>query len=244
MATVDPKRAALVQALMERDLYEMLDVPRDAGDDEIRAAIARRTEWVEETPMKHRDREAELHWLAWAERALVNDPEIRAEYDAALEGKAAAEARAVESRKRVRKLREARDMLARREASRAVPAEQPKPKRAPTPRKKKDADAPAGAGPEVIAAEVQVDEVIEVTETPDATIITDVTEVVTAVETDEVVQVTDTVDVVEAVVTEEGIDVVEVTDTVTITATADGEVEVDEVIEVAEVEVTPEDAQA
>ena len=58
MATVDPKRAALVRALMERDLYEMLDVPRDAGDEEILAAIARRTEWVEETPMRHADREA------------------------------------------------------------------------------------------------------------------------------------------------------------------------------------------
>ena len=33
MATVDPKRRALVKALMERDLYEMLDVPRDAGDE-------------------------------------------------------------------------------------------------------------------------------------------------------------------------------------------------------------------
>lgn len=194
--------------------------------------------------MKHRDREAELHWLAWAERALVNDPEIRAEYDAALEGKAAAEARAVESRKRVRKLREARDMLARREASRAVPAELPKPKRAATPRKKRDIEVPAGAGPEVSAAEVRVDEVIEVTETPDATIITDVTEVVTAVETDEGIHVTDTVDVVEAVVTEEGIDIVEVTDTVTITETADGAVEVDEVIEVAEAEVVPEEEQA
>ncbi|MBM3635411.1 MAG: hypothetical protein FJW99_09075 [Actinobacteria bacterium] len=244
MATIDPKRAALLQALMERDLYEMLDVPRDAGDDDIRAAIARRTEWVEETPMKHRDREAELHWLAWAERALVNDPEIRAEYDAALEGKAAAQARAVESRKRVRKLREARDMLARREASRAVPAEPPKPKRAPTPRRKKDVAVPAGAGPEVIVAEVEVDEAIEVTETPDATIITDVTEVVTVVETDEGIEVTDTVDVMQAVVTREGIDIVEVADTVDITEAADGAVEVDEVIEVAEVEVVPEDEQA
>jgi len=238
MATIDPKRAALLQALMERDLYEMLDVPRDAGDDDIRAAIARRTEWVEETPMKHRDREAELHWLAWAERALVNDPEIRAEYDAALEGKAAAQARAVESRKRVRKLREARDMLARREASRAVPAEPPKPKRAPTPRRKKDVAVPAGAGPEVIVAGG------EVTETPDATIITDVTEVVTVVETDEGIEVTDTVDVMQAVVTREGIDIVEVADTVDITEAADGAVEVDEVIEVAEVEVVPEDEQA
>ena len=32
MATVDPKKQALVRALMERDLYEMLDVPRDADD--------------------------------------------------------------------------------------------------------------------------------------------------------------------------------------------------------------------
>lgn len=244
MATVDPKRAALVQALMERDLYEMLDVPRDAGDDEIRAAIARRTEWVEETPMKHRDREAEMHWIAWAERALVNDPEIRAEYDAALERKAAAEARAVESRKRVRKLREARDMLARREASRSVPAEATKAAKAPSPRKKAEPAAPAGAGPEVIAAEVEVEEVIEVTETAAGTVFTDVTEVVTAVETTEGIQVTDAIDVVEAVVTDEGIDIVEVTDTVTITETADGEVEVDEVIEVAEAEIVPEDDQA
>ena len=243
MATVDPKRAALVQALMERDLYEMLDVPRDAGDDEIRAAIVRRTEWVEETPMKHRDREAELHWLAWAERALLNDPEIRAEYDAALEGRAAAEARAEESRKRVRKLREARDMLARREASRAVPAEPTKAKRAPTPRTKKAAEAPAGAGPEVVAAEVEVTEVVEVTETPDGAVFTDVTEVITAVETTEGMQVTDTVDVVEAVVTDEGIDIVEVTDTVTVTETADGAVEVDEVVEVTAVEIVPEDDQ-
>lgn len=244
MATVDPKRAALVQALMERDLYEMLDVPRDAGDDQIRAAIARRTEWVEETPMKHRDREAEMHWIAWAERALVNDPEIRAEYDAALERKAAAEARAVESRKRVRKLREARDMLARREASRSVPAEATKAAKAPSPRKKAEPAAPAGAGPEVIAAEVEVEEVIEVTETAAGTVFTDVTEVVTAVETTEGIQVTDAIDVVEAVVTDEGIDIVEVTDTITITETADGEVEVDEVIEVAEAEIVPEDDQA
>lgn len=243
MATVDPKRAALVQALMERDLYEMLDVPRDAGDDQIRAAIARRTEWVEETPMKHRDREAEMHWIAWAERALLNDPDIRAEYDAALERKAAAEARAVESRKRVRKLREARDMLARREASRSVPAGATKAAKAPSPRKKAEPAAPAGAGPEVIAAEVEVEEVIEVTETAAGTVFTDVTEVVTAVETDEGIQVTDTIDVVEAVVTDEGIDIVEVTDTVTITETADGEVEVDEVIEVAEAEIVPEDDQ-
>lgn len=234
MATVDPKRAALVQALMERDLYEMLDVPRDAGDAEIQAAIARRTEWVEETPMKHRDREAEMHWLAWAERALVNDPEIRAEYDAALERRAAAEARAVESRKRVRKLHEARDMLARREAGRAVPTEPTKSARSSTPRTSPERDAPAGAGPEVIDSEVEVAEVVEVTETPDGTIITDVTEVVTAIETEDAIQVTDSVDVVEAVITGDGVDVVEVTDTVTITETADGEVEVDEVVEVSE----------
>ncbi len=238
MATVDPKRAALVQALMERDLYEMLDVARDAGDADIQAAIARRTEWVEETPMKHRDREAEMHWLAWAERALVNDPEIRAEYDAALDRKAAAEARAVESRKRVRKLHEARDMLARREAGRAVAAEPTKAARSATPRTSSASDAPAGAGPEVIDAEVEVAEVIEVTETPDGTIVTDVTEVVTAVETDDAMQVTDTVDVVEAVITDDGVDVVEVTDTVTITQTADGAVEVDEVVEVSEALVT------
>ena len=114
MATIDPKKQALVRALMERDLYEMLDVPRDAGDDAITAAIAQRTEWVEETPMRHAYREAEMHWLAWADRALVKDPEIRAEYDAALGRKAAAEARAVESRQRVRKLRVARDQLAKR----------------------------------------------------------------------------------------------------------------------------------
>lgn len=47
MATIDPKKQALVRALMERDLYEMLDVPRDADDDAITAAIAQRTEWVE-----------------------------------------------------------------------------------------------------------------------------------------------------------------------------------------------------
>lgn len=123
MTTMDPKRAALVRALMERDLYGMLDVPRDAGDEQVMTAIARRAEWIEETPMRHADREAEMHWLAWAERALVTDPAIRAEYDDARDRRAAAEARAVESRRRVRKLREARDLLARREAGRAVPVD-------------------------------------------------------------------------------------------------------------------------
>ena len=33
-ATIDPKRAALVRSLMERDLYEMLGIPRDAGEAE------------------------------------------------------------------------------------------------------------------------------------------------------------------------------------------------------------------
>jgi hypothetical protein len=153
MAIADPKKQALVKALMERDLYEMLDVPRDAGDDVILAAIAQRTEWAEETPMRHADREAEMHWLAWAERALVKDPEIRAEYDAALGQRAAAEARAVESRQRVRKLRVARDQLAKREAARVVPVEAEK-KKAPTPRTKKDAAPPAGAGPQVAPQDV------------------------------------------------------------------------------------------
>ena len=229
MATVDPKRAALVRALMERDLYEMLDVPRDAGDEQILAAIARRTEWVEETPMRHADREAEMHWLAWAERALVRDPEIRAEYDAALERKAAAEERAVEARQRVRRLRVARDQLARREAERSVPVEAPK--KAATPRRSAADDAPAGAGPEVVA--VEVDEVVEVTETPAGTVITDVTETVTVTEGETGVQVTDTVDVVEAVITPDGhVEAVEVTDTVTVTGDADGGVEVTEVVEV------------
>lgn len=201
MATTDPKRAALVKALMERDLYEMLGVPRDAGDQEILAAIARRTEWVEETPMRHADREAEMHWLAWAERALVNDPEIRAEYDAALDRKAAAEARAIESRQRVRKLRQARDELARREAGRAVlVTEEPK-KKAASPRKKKDVEAPAGAGPEVVEIDVEVTEVVEVAETDAGTVFTDVTETVVAVTTDDgAVEVTDTVEVTEVVI--------------------------------------------
>lgn len=169
MATVDPKRRALVNALMERDLYEMLSVPRDAQDEQIVAAIASRTEWVEETPMRHADREAEMHWLAWAERALVKDPEIRAEYDAALEAKAAAEARAVESKQRVRKLREARDQLARREASRSVPVEEKKParKKAATAKPAGEVVPPAGAGPEVEAIVESVTETVEVTELPD-----------------------------------------------------------------------------
>lgn len=219
MATADPKKQALVKALMERDLYEMLDVPRDAGDDEILAAIARRTEWAEETPMRHADRQAEMHWIAWAERALVKDPEIRAEYDAALERKAAAEARAVEARQRVRKLRVARDQLAKREAARVVPVEAEK-KKAPAPRKKKDAApvAPAGAGPEVEAVVEVVSESIEVSPAADGG-----------------VQVTDTVDVVEAVVTSDGdVEAVEVIDTITATVDSDGEVEVTETVEVIE----------
>ena len=201
MATTDPKRAALVKALMERDLYEMLGVPRDAGDQDILAAIARRTEWVEETPMRHADREAEMHWLAWAERALVDEPEIRAEYDAALDRKAAAEARAVESRQRVRKLRQARDELAKREAGRAVlVTEEPK-KKAASPRRKKDVEAPAGAGPEVVEVDVEVTEVVEVAQTDAGTVFTDVTETVVAVTTDDgAVEVTDTIEVTEAVI--------------------------------------------
>lgn len=201
MATTDPKRAALVKALMERDLYEMLGVPRDAGDQDILAAIARRTEWVEETPMRHADREAEMHWLAWAERALVNDPEIRAEYDAALDRKAAAEARAIESRQRVRKLRQARDELAKREAGRAVPVTEEPKKKAASPRKKKDVEAPAGAGPAVVEVDVEVSEVVEVTQTDAGTVFTDVTETVVAVTTDDgAVEVTDTIEVTEAVI--------------------------------------------
>ncbi len=201
MATTDPKRAALVKALMERDLYEMLDVPRDAGDQDILAAIARRTEWVEETPMRHADREAEMHWLAWAERALVTDPEIRIEYDAALDRKAAAEARAVESRQRVRKLRQARDELAKREAGRAVLVEDPKAKKAPTPRTTTEPSTPAGAGPEVVEVDVEVTEVLQVEQTDAGTVFTDVTETVVAVTTDDgAVEVTDAIEVVEAVV--------------------------------------------
>ena len=201
MATTDPKRAALVRALMERDLYEMLGVPRDAGDQEILAAIARRTEWVEETPMRHADREAEMHWLAWAERALVDEPEIRAEYDAALDRKAAAEARAVESRQRVRKLRQARDELAKREAGRAVLVTEEPTKKAASPRKKKDVEAPAGAGPAVVEVDVEVPEVVEVAQTDAGTVFTDVTETVVAVTTDDgAVEVTDTIEVTEAVI--------------------------------------------
>ena len=201
MATTDPKRAALVKALMERDLYEMLGVPRDAGDQDILAAIARRTEWVEETPMRHADREAEMHWLAWAERALVNDPEIRAEYDAALDRKAAAEARAIESRQRVRKLHQARDELAKREAGRAVLVPEEPKKKAASPRKKKDVEAPAGAGPAVVEVDVEVTEVVEVAQTDAGTVFTDVTETVVAVTTDDgVVEVTDTIEVTEAVI--------------------------------------------
>lgn len=229
MATVDPKRRALVKALMERDLYDMLDVPRDAGDEEILAAIARRTEWVEETPMRHADREAETHWLGWAERALVKDPEIRAEYDAALDARAAAEARAVESKQRVRKLREARDQLARREASRSVPVEEKKPARkAPTPTKKAEVEAPAGAGPEVEAVVEAVTETIEVSETPGGG-----------------VQVTDTVDVVEAVVMSDGeVEAVEVIDTVTVTEDAQGNVDATETIEVVELDAAGEEPRA
>ena len=146
MATTDPKRAALVRALMERDLYEMLDIPRDADDATITAAIATRTEWVEETPMRAAARDAEMHWLAWSERALITDPEIRADYDAALARKAAAVDRAVESRVRVRKLHAARDQLAKREAQRVVPIVIDPPKPAPAPRKRKAAVKKVEAG--------------------------------------------------------------------------------------------------
>ena len=225
MATVDPKRRALVKALMERDLYEMLGVPRDAGDEEILAAIARRTEWAEETPMRHADRQAEMHWIAWAERALVKDPEIRAEYDAALDAKAAAQARAIEAKQRVRKLHVARDQLAKREASRAVLVEEPK-KKAPTPRRKKDAEAPAGAGPEVEAVIEAVTETVEVTATPEGDIV-----------------VTDTIDVVEAVVMSDGeVEAVEIIDTITITEDAEGNVDAVETIEVIEADANPEGA--
>ena len=156
MATTDPKRAALVRALMERDLYEMLEIPRDAGEPEIRAAIAKRTEWVEETPMRAAARDAEMHWLAWSERALITDPEIRADYDAALDRKAAAAERAVESRQRVRNLRVARDELARREARRVVPQEPEKPKKAPTPRKKKDAAPKAADAQQAVLQATQI----------------------------------------------------------------------------------------
>jgi hypothetical protein len=220
MATVDPKKQALVRALMERDLYEMLDVPRDADDDTLLAGIARRTDWVEETPMRHADREAEMHWLAWADRALVKDPEIRAEYDAALERKAAAEARAIESRQRVRKLHVARDQLAKREAARVVPiVEAPPKKKAATPRAKKDVEVPAGAGP-AVEADIEVTEVIEVVATPDGG-----------------VQVTDVADTIEVDVTPEGVTVTEVIDVVQMTASPDGEVEVTEVIEVIQTDI-------
>ena len=169
-----------------------------------------------------------MHWLAWADRALVKDPEIRAEYDAALERKAAAEARAIESRKRVRKLHVARDQLARREASRVVPVEQAPPKKkAATPRAKKDIEVPAGAGPAIEddIVIVEVTELIEVEETPDGG-----------------VQVTDTTDVVEMDITPEGAHVTEVIDTVQVTQSADGDVEVTEVIEVAEADITADSA--
>ncbi len=146
MATTDPKRAALVRALMERDLYEMLDIPRDADDAMITAAIATRTEWVEETPMRAAARDAEMHWLGWSERALITDPEIRTDYDAALARKAAAVDRAVESRVRVRKLHAARDQLAKREAQRVVPIVIDPPKPAPAPRKRKAAVKKVDAG--------------------------------------------------------------------------------------------------
>ncbi len=133
MAKTDPKRAALVRALMERDLYEMLNIPHDADEAEIRTAIATRTEWVEETPMRAAARDAEMHWLAWSERALINDPEIRADYDAELGRKAAAADRGVESRQRVRKLHVARDQLAKRESERVVQHEVKKPKAVATP---------------------------------------------------------------------------------------------------------------
>ena len=151
MATTDPKRAALVRALMERDLYEMLEIPRDADEAQVRAAIARRTEWVEETPMRAAARDAEMHWLAWSERVLIDEPEIRADYDAALDAKAAAADRAVEARKRVRQLRVARDQLAKREAQRVVPQEAPKPAKKTTTRKKKADAAPAPAAADVEA---------------------------------------------------------------------------------------------
>lgn len=161
MATTDPKRAALVRALMERDLYEMLDIPRDAGETEIRAAIAKRTEWVEETPMRAAARDAEMHWLAWSERALITDPEIRADYDAALDRKAAAAERAIESRQRVRNLRVARDELARREARRVVPQEPEKPKKAPAPRKKKAAAPKAADAQQAVLQATQITDVEE-----------------------------------------------------------------------------------
>lgn len=148
MATTDHKRAALVRALMERDLYDMLGVSADAGADEITTAIARRREEVEETPMRAAARDAEMHWLAWAERALVNDPEIRVEYDAARERAHAAEERTVEARTRVRRLHVARDQLARREAQRPVPVPPPAPpKKAPAPRKRAAAKSAAAADP-------------------------------------------------------------------------------------------------
>ena len=156
MATMDPKRAALVRALMERDLYEMLDIPRDAGEADIRAALAKRTEWAEETPMRAAARDAEMHWIAWSERALIDDPEIRAEYDAALDRKAAAAERAIEARHRVRKLHEARDELARREARRVVVQEPEPPKKAPAPRKKKAAAPKATDAAQAVLQATQV----------------------------------------------------------------------------------------
>lgn len=149
MPTTDHKRKALVRALMERDLYDMLGVTTDTGPDDIIAAIARRREEIEETPMRAAARDTEMHWLAWAERALVNDPEIRVEYDAARERAHAAEERTIEARTRVRRLHVARDQLARREAQRPVPVPPPAPpKKAPAPRKRAPTKAALAAGAE------------------------------------------------------------------------------------------------
>ncbi|MSO43918.1 MAG: hypothetical protein EXQ74_01195 [Thermoleophilia bacterium] len=234
MATTDPKRAALVRALMERDLYEMLSVTPDADEAQLRAGVETRRVWVEDTPMRAAARDAEMHWLAWAERALINDPDIRAAYDEALARQAAAAARAVESRRRVRRLHQHRDELVRREAERVVPVTIDPPKKAPAPRRTKAIEVPTGAGPDIEA----VVEVVEVETTPDAIRVADVVDTVAEITTEDRGDVTEVeaVEAVEVAAMPDAALVADVVDTVAEITTEDRG-DVTEVVEATAVEV-------
>lgn len=106
------RRARFLRELAARDLYAWFGIPRDAGDDAVRAAAEAKRRELAGTPMPQRARAIEKAFCDQGEKALLR-PDVRREYDALLSARTSparartsAERAAAEREERLRAARE------------------------------------------------------------------------------------------------------------------------------------------
>lgn len=118
--TSEPQREALLSALVERDLFQMLGLTREDDPSQGLLAVQLYTEWVQEQDWSVEAVDVELHWAAWAQRVLVENPSLRMAYIERLDERVRAEARQQAQHRLLSEAKAQRDALFRREAERPI----------------------------------------------------------------------------------------------------------------------------